>query len=322
LAEASQHLIRLARSKISMRKHRLSFGPVTALLFAAAAGPAGAHAAEQARPGLPNASQLSTLFSINDRDPESSVPTPKQRDGNPLEFGYFVQDLLAKAEIATKKQDHQAAIRYYRALAIAVPDRAAVWSKLCEAYEIVQDRGRALGACKYAMDREGGALLDYQRFVRVMLKKEGDLSPEERTLLNEVLAHLDQQPDLATEAAHLRCESAVKMKDQAAMGSCTAALAKLAPEDPKTIVFQWSYAVMRGDRAEAARLVEQAKRAGVTVEGIEQMSNVTVAGRWWSSPATAVALGGALLFALFLLGRRLTALRRLVGYGPTRAPRG
>ena len=292
-----------------MRKYRMmSLGPVTAFLLAAAVSPRGAHAADQAPPARPNAGQLSTLFSINERDPESSVPTPKQRDGNPLEFGYFVQDLLAKAEIATKKQDHQAAIRYYRALAIAVPDRATAWSKLCEAYEIVQDRGRALGACKYAMDREGGTLIDYQRFVRVMVKKEGDLSPEERTLLNQVLAHLDQQPGMATPVAHLRCESAIKLKDEAAMGSCTAVLAKVAPEDGRTIVFQWSYAVMRGDRAEAARLVDRAKLAGVTVDGVAQMASVTVSGRWWLPRVLgAVTLGGAVLLALFLLGRRMTA---------------
>ena len=159
-----------------MRKYRMmSFGPVTAFLLAIAAWPPRAHAADPAPPARPNAGQLSTLFAINERAPESSVPTPKQRDGNPLEFGYFVQDLLAKAEIATKKQDHQAAIRYYRALAIAVPDRATAWSKLCEAYEIVQDRERLIGACKYAMDRAGGTLVDYQRFVRVMVKNPGDL---------------------------------------------------------------------------------------------------------------------------------------------------
>lgn len=284
-----------------MRKHRLmSFGPVTGFLFAVAAWPAGADAAAPARPALPNAGQLSTLFPINERDPESTVPTPKQRDGNPLEFGYFVQDLLAKAEIATKKQDHQAAIRYYRALAIAVPDRATAWSKLCEAYEVVQDRGRAIGACKYAMDREGGTLVDYQRFVRVMVKNPGDLSPEERTLLNEVLAHLDQQPELAIPAAHLRCESAIKLKDEAGMASCTAALAKGEPEAPKTIVFQWSYAVMRGDRAEAARLVDRARLAGVTVDGVAQMAGVTVSERWWLVRVLgAVALGGTVLFALF-----------------------
>jgi Ni/Co efflux regulator RcnB len=297
-----------------MRKYGFPSGHVMVLLLSAAAWPIEAHAGDGAEPAFPNAGQLSTLFKIDDRDPESSVPTPKQRDGNPLEFGYLLQDFLAKAESATKKQDHRAAIRYYRALALAAPQRATAWSRLCEAYEIVQDRGRGLGACKYAMDREGSELKDYQRFVRIMVRKEGDLSSEEVTLLKQVLAHLDQQSDMAIPAAHLRCESAIKMKDEAALGSCTAALAKVAPEDPKTIVFQWSYAMMRGQRDEAARLIERAKAAGVALDGIERMSKVTAGGRWWSSGGLrAVALGGVVLLALFLLGRRLLTIRRLAG---------
>jgi hypothetical protein len=306
-----------------MRKYRFPYGRLM-VLWSAAVWPTEAHAADGAQPAFPNAGQLSTLFKIDDRDPESSVPTPKQRDGNPLEFGYFLQDLLAKAESAAKKQDHQTAIRYYRALALAVPQRATAWSRLCEAYEIVQDRGRALGACQYAMDREGAELKDYQRFVRVMVKKEGELSSVEGTLLKQVLAHLDQQSDMAIPAAHLRCESAIKMKDEAALGSCTAALAKVAPEDPKTIVFQWSHAMMRGQRDEAARLIDRAKAAGVALDGIERMSQVTASGRWWSSGGLGVAvLGGVVLLALFLLGRRLVTIRRLAGDGTSRPlPRG
>ena len=107
------------------------------------------------------------------------------------------------------------------------------------------------------------------------------------------------------------------------MGSCTAALAKVAPEDAKTIVFQWSYAVMRGDRAEAARLVDRAKQAGVTVDGVAQMASVTVRGAGGCLACLgAVSLGGAVLLALFLLGRRMTAIRRLVAsVAAPRAPR-
>ena len=142
------------------------------------------------------------------------MPTPKQRDGNPLEFGYYLQDLLAKAEAATKKNDHQAAIRYYRALAASIPNQAQGWSKLCEAYEAARDRQRALGACKYAIDREGAELKDFTRFVDLMVTKPDALLPEERTAVNDVLAHLDKQPDLAVPAAHLRCKAAVKMNDE------------------------------------------------------------------------------------------------------------
>jgi tetratricopeptide (TPR) repeat protein len=307
-----------------MQKDRLSFGKVAVFLLPMAGSPMRAYASGQAasppggeqmsapaenQPRLANPGQLSSLFKINDRDPESTVPTPKQRDGNPLEYGYFIQDLLAKAEAAIKRQDHQAAIRYYRALALAVPDRAVAWSRLCKAYEIVNDRQRAIGACRYAIDREGAELKDFSRFVRVVVAKQGDLSSEERTALNEVLTHLDKQPDMAIPAAHLRCQAAVKTQDQAAMGACTGVLAKAAPDDPKTIVFQWSYAVMRGQQAEAARLIDRAEKSGVSFESLEQMSKVTKASRRWPSRLMGVAavagVAGLLGVLFFLLRRRL-----------------
>ena len=128
--------------------------------------------------------------------------------------------------------------------------------------------------------------------------------------LNEVFAHLDKQSDLAVPAAHLRCQTAVKMKDKGAMGACTAVLAKAAPDDPKTIVFQWSYAVMRGEREEAAALVNRAQQAGVALDGIEQMKLI-VPSRWASPRLLGVAtLGGAVaLLAVVFFRRRLTTRR-------------
>jgi len=67
---------------------------------------------------LPQADHLSSKFSVNDRDPESSVPGARARDASPLEFGYFLQDLLEKAERARKDNDMPAVIRFYRAVAV------------------------------------------------------------------------------------------------------------------------------------------------------------------------------------------------------------
>src|SRR6476659_4007468 len=41
--------------------------------------------------------QFSTLLKIaNDNNPERSVPTVKDRNTNPLEFGYYLQNLLTR----------------------------------------------------------------------------------------------------------------------------------------------------------------------------------------------------------------------------------
>ena len=79
----------------------------------------------------------------------------KDRNTNPLEFGYYLQDLLTRAEVETKRKDQARVIKYYRALAAAIPEEAQGWSLLCEAYQTAGDRERALRACKYAIDRKG-----------------------------------------------------------------------------------------------------------------------------------------------------------------------
>ena len=244
--------------------------------------------------------QLSTLYKINDDDPETYIPTVKDRLANPVEFGYYVQDLLTRAEVEARRKDQARVIKYYRALAAALPEEARGWGLLCEAYQKAGDAERAIRACKYAIDRHGAQLQDFRRTVELLTAKPGDLSPEDREDLTAVLAHLDKQPDLTIPTAHLRCEAGVKMKETAALEACTAVLARTAPDDPKTIVFQWSLAVMRGDRAQAGRLLERAQKAGVAAESIDRMNRFAAAG---GSRTIGIALVGALttLCALLLL---------------------
>ena len=113
--------------------------------------------------------QLSKQFPINVADPEASIPSKRQRDRNPMEFGYLLQDLLEGAELARNDGDYYGVIRYYRAVVKAVPERAKSWSKLCEAYAIVNDHGRASKACGTALSLSGVELQDYSRFVHETL---------------------------------------------------------------------------------------------------------------------------------------------------------
>jgi hypothetical protein len=57
-------------------------------------------AAEQTSGGAeipqPLPGQLSSKFRIDRSDPEGSIPEPKERDSNPLEYGYLIQDLLTR----------------------------------------------------------------------------------------------------------------------------------------------------------------------------------------------------------------------------------
>ncbi|MEO5768282.1 MAG: hypothetical protein ABIS92_08005 [Polyangia bacterium] len=226
----------------------------------------------RARP-LPG--QLSAKFAIDPRNPEGNIPSIKDRNSNPLEFGYFLQDLLERAEQARKENDFEGVIRYYRAVAKAVPDNAKGWSKLCEAYDFVKDRDRAIRACKYAIDRPAVELQDYLRYVRLILSREDQLPASDQGEVNAVLAHLDEQPSLELVSNELRCEAGVKLKDVAMLERCTKVLVRLAPGDPKTVVFQWSLAMQKGQRSEAERFIALARKSGVVLANVERMEKVT-----------------------------------------------
>lgn len=220
--------------------------------------------------------QLSTKFVIDDHNPEASVPSARERDANPMEYGYLLQDLLDRAERARKEGDHQAVARYYRAVVKAVPERAKGWSKLCEVYETLGDRERAVRACKFALARPGVELGDYVRYVHLLVDQPGELTLADRTDADQVLDHLAKQPSLALVGNQLRCDVGVKTKNVPMLEACTAALAKLAPNDPRTVVFMWSLAVQKGHRKEAEALLERTRKLGVVMEdNIERMDTLT-----------------------------------------------
>lgn len=243
------------------------------------------------------APQLSVTFKIDHNYPEASVPSVKERNANPLEFGYFLQDLLERGERARQENDLRAVVLYARAVVKAVPERAKSWTKLCEAYERVADRDKAIRACKAALTAAGVELQDYLHYLHLVLDKEGDLSPEERKSLDGVVAHLDAQPGQTLVAEHVRCELGVKAKDVALLRRCTSALDAAAPNDPKTIIFAWTLAVREGRTADAAQLLERAQAAGVVVANLERMEKVTFARAGWSWSRWSLA-GAALLLVV------------------------
>jgi hypothetical protein len=257
--------------------------------------------------------QLSRKFKINDADPESSIPDDKTKNANPLEFGYLLQDLLVRAEDAKKEKDYQAVIRYYRAIAKGVPDRAKGWGKLCEAYEVVHDRDRAIRSCKYAIEREGAEAGDFVRYVSLIVSKPDDLTADDRKELSAVLGHLEKDPTVGVTFHHLQCQVGVKEHDAAMLEACTAALAKVAPDDPKTVIFKWSLAMMKGRTDEANNLIDRARDLGVLGDAVERMQNLTTPGgrRHWAAWGVGGACAGlALATAILWFTRKTRRLAR------------
>ena len=256
--------------------------------------------------------QLSGEFPIDLTNPEASVPDVKQRNAKPLEFGYFIQDLIALAVEAGRRGDHRAEAHFYRAFSLAVPDRSVAFSKLCQALEAAGDRQNAETACRDALGRPGIELADYARFVRLLLQKPEALSPADVEDITQIVAHLQAIPETRLSGTQLQCEYAMHVDNLPLLQQCSAELSAAAPDDAKALTFAWAAALRQGDKTTASRLIDRAKKLGIKPEGIRRMERATSElhfgwRRWsmlWPLVAAALMLIAALSYLVVARRRR------------------
>ncbi len=285
------------------------------------------HAEDSAPKDAPEAEpaqrwQLSS-FPINFDDPESRIPSQADRDKNPLQFGYFLQDLNTEAMKAERKGDWRSAVKFWRAAAKAVPDMAVGFGKACRAYQVLGEVDNALQFCARALNREGSTVEDYLRYAELVTARRAALSSIEIEDLDAIVKHLREKGDQVGPAAVVECRVGVKLEDRARLERCTQVLGKLSPQDPHTLTFQWSYAMLRKDYREAKRLLASMEKSSMNRQALAQAREATdKASAWWRLPLTdwryAVALGVALVSAvlgLLLLRRRLSRLDASTGAG-------
>ncbi len=249
---------------------------------------------------------------VSDEDPASSIPTDKEKNSDPLQFGYWIQDLIAKAEHASKRGDHAASAKLWDALGIAVPDRAVAFGKACEQYEALADYDKAIDACGHALLRDGLTVSDYTRFVRVVLAKPGPLAPKETIALRQVIDHMKAADAGRAAAVDLECEVAVRTSNVAELRECTTALRATAPDDAKTISYRWALALLENDFGQARKLIDDAKASGIDPVGLENMQRATSedARYYWRRILLWLACFALLLGAAGVSARTVSARRR------------
>jgi len=265
--------------------------------------------------------QLSSAFPINPGDPEASVPSIEARNKDPLQFGYYLQDLASEGAYADKAHDYAKAVKYWRALAIAVPDVGIGFRKSCQAYQKMNDREKALEFCAAAINREGIMLDDYVNYGQLLLAKPKALDPVELADIEAVIQHLrdgkDGQPDAGILAEQFACEVGMRLNDVKRLERCTQRLALATKNDQKTLFYQWSLAILNKNYPEARRLLGEMKKTPMKADALRRLEEATKAGDWWRKLFRdwryGAGLGAAvLLLACTILWRR----RRPRGGGP------
>jgi len=281
-----------------------------------------------ARAALPG--DVGTQFQVNDENPLSSIPTQEERNANPLQFGYYVQDLVARAELGFEKKEWAKAVKYFEVLARLVPDRAVSFSRLCAAYAELGQTEIAAANCGRAVQLDGALVYDHLRFVRLTLDKK-TFTVRDAADLDASLAHLrahapqatavasaiaaaiasanappERTPDqvraefmrktkapgapgaaasaasapspavpagvnLPLEIEVLSCRLAVRLGDAKRITACTEALRKIGADERLIVSFAWSRALILGDKAGAAAVLERAKTLRFPEAGMRAM---------------------------------------------------
>jgi len=267
--------------------------------------------------------QLSSL-SIDDRDPARSVPSASEAERNPLQMGYLLMDLSDRAEHAIELGDHAKAAEYYRALIKAVPERAISYSRACREHEAAGQVGEAIEMCRIALGKSGVKLEDHTRFVRVMLRKEGALTPAEIADIDAVIQRIRAEGGDAGKrvAAAFDCDLGVRSHDPARTRAGIASLERLEQPAAQIVAYQWALALMEKDLERANAIVAEAKQVGVPQSAIEAMQSalvspslheqlgVTADGElpsWWPAAAMVALL---IVVAMAVLRRREQARHR------------
>jgi tetratricopeptide (TPR) repeat protein len=212
---------------------------------------------------------------VDDDHPDAHIPSEKDRNANPLQFGYWLQDLALKGEHASKRGDHAAAVKFYSTLTQAVPDRAIGFVKTCEEYKALGELDNAINACGQALLRDGLRVRDYTLFTDLLLSKPGKLIDKEVAALGQVVAHMRADPGGKDAVDEVECEVGARTSNVKQLEECTLGLSQRSPNDVTTLSYLWSLAIARHDYGEAERVIEKARSAGTAPGSIANMERVT-----------------------------------------------
>jgi tetratricopeptide (TPR) repeat protein len=215
-------------------------------------------------------------FVIDDSNPENSVPTPEQRDGDPVQYGYYIMDLSDHALWAIRDGDHRKAARMYRALAKAVPDEAVGFQRSCDQFEAAGDLTEATKMCAGALTAKSSKLADYSHYARLALQQK-KLAPTELQNLDAVVAHLKETDATRMTGLNIECAVGAHEADSTRLQRCVPELMTKAPDNYETLYYAWAMAMVKHDYAGAERLVERLKKTSTSPTNMKLIETATLA---------------------------------------------
>lgn len=211
---------------------------------------------------------------INDADPESSIGDVGSLNRDPIATGYMLMEMSLRAETAESAGDWPKALRYYRALAKAVPDRAVGFAKVCKVYEAMSERELAIQACRRATGLQGAKLEDFLRYASLILDRTPDgVAPAQADIaeIDSVLEHLRAERAQGPGPDLIECHLGVKLESADRLRGCVERLEQSVPSDPNTFAFRFSLALVENDFEAARAVIQGARDAQLPAGALELM---------------------------------------------------
>jgi tetratricopeptide (TPR) repeat protein len=174
-------------------------GLIVVVLLATLASPPAVASAQIEELSTPIAGDLATRWRVNDDDPSAVIPSEAERNQDPLQFGYWLQDMLSRAEGAYESGDWKTVIKYYDALRQAVPQQIKSSQRICKAYRRLGEPEKALEHCQRALTMQGAIVQDHLAYLDALLEKPA-LSPVDVDEAQASLQHMREHAALNPQA--------------------------------------------------------------------------------------------------------------------------
>jgi tetratricopeptide (TPR) repeat protein len=251
---------------------------------------------------------LGTRFTVDDLDPKASVPKLEDRNQYPVEFGYWLQDLVARAETSFTEQKWEPASKYFEALIEVAPERALSFTRLCTCYEQLGKLDEARAQCRAALTKGGVRVHDHLHYLRLALSApnlDSAAIADATASIEHVREHLksatapsvegvekliteaqgglekDKQraPDtdtgtnsLALQLELLACQLGVRTSDRERLGQCTTKLAEAGSPESLIVPFRWALAAVDHGAQGMQAAIDRAQAIGMPKEAIEGLT--------------------------------------------------
>lgn len=289
--------------------------------LAAAEEPGHSSRPVESAPPVPGGDPIQNSITINDDDPESSIPSFEAAMKNPLQMGYFLMALSERADRASQRGDHAKEAKYYRAMTKAVPERAIGYRRACAAHDLAGEHVKAIEMCRAALGASGITVQDHLQFLTVLLKKPQPLKPSEIEDADAVVARLGGELKLNQDeagrkiVAEAKCQIGAKLEDVARLTACAEHVRELRLEPAKVLTYEWALAIAQGDPNGAQRVVDKAKQVGLPAAALQAMQRGVAKAsgspnhssfmfkQWWP-----ILVGFLAIFALYFVKTRRSRL--------------